>query len=74
MLKLIVHTCVCVSVSPPSPDNCKKMGLVFENVVGIVEVINCRDVKVQVREAWRPLMMGSRESKCSKSPPHTNLH
>ncbi|XP_069547957.1 adenylyl cyclase-associated protein 1 [Brachyistius frenatus] len=29
-------------------DNCKKLGLVFENVVGIVEIINCRDVKVQV--------------------------
>uniref|UniRef100_A0A672L9F9 C-CAP/cofactor C-like domain-containing protein n=1 Tax=Sinocyclocheilus grahami TaxID=75366 RepID=A0A672L9F9_SINGR len=29
-------------------DNCKKLGLVFEDVVGIVEVINCKDVKVQV--------------------------
>ncbi|KAM3595630.1 uncharacterized protein V6R79_000317 [Siganus canaliculatus] len=29
-------------------DNCKKMGLVFENVVGIVEIINSKDVKVQV--------------------------
>ncbi|XP_056154943.1 adenylyl cyclase-associated protein 1 [Lampris incognitus] len=29
-------------------DNCKKMGLVFDDVVGIVDVINCRDVKVQV--------------------------
>lgn len=29
-------------------DNCKKVGLVFDDVVGIVEVINCRDVKVQV--------------------------
>ncbi|KAM3857977.1 adenylyl cyclase-associated protein 1 [Diretmus argenteus] len=29
-------------------DNCKKMGLVFDDVVGIVEVINCRDVKIQV--------------------------
>ncbi len=29
-------------------DNCKKMGLVFDNVVGIVEIINCKDVKVQV--------------------------
>ncbi|XP_007906941.1 adenylyl cyclase-associated protein 1 [Callorhinchus milii] len=29
-------------------DNCKKLGLVFEDVVGIVEVINCRDVKIQV--------------------------
>ncbi|KAJ8334767.1 hypothetical protein SKAU_G00404060 [Synaphobranchus kaupii] len=29
-------------------DNCKKVGLVFDDVVGIVEVINCKDVKVQV--------------------------
>ncbi|KAK2830622.1 hypothetical protein Q5P01_018553 [Channa striata] len=29
-------------------DNCKKTGLVFEDAVGIVEVINCKDVKVQV--------------------------
>lgn len=30
------------------PDNCKKMGLVFDHVVGIVEIINCKDVKIQV--------------------------
>ncbi|XP_078279025.1 adenylyl cyclase-associated protein 1 [Rhinoraja longicauda] len=29
-------------------DNCKKLGLVFEQVVGIVEIINSKDVKVQV--------------------------
>lgn len=29
-------------------DNCKKLGLVFDDVVGIVEIINSRDVKVQV--------------------------
>ncbi|XP_008329952.1 adenylyl cyclase-associated protein 2 [Cynoglossus semilaevis] len=29
-------------------DNCKKLGLVFENVVGIVEVINCKSVQLQV--------------------------
>ncbi|XP_034560472.1 adenylyl cyclase-associated protein 1 [Notolabrus celidotus] len=29
-------------------DNCKKMGLVFDDVVGIIEIINCKDVKVQV--------------------------
>ncbi|XP_051494220.1 adenylyl cyclase-associated protein 1 isoform X3 [Apus apus] len=28
-------------------DNCKKLGLVFDDVVGIVEIINSRDVKVQ---------------------------
>ncbi|XP_049621214.1 adenylyl cyclase-associated protein 2 [Suncus etruscus] len=29
-------------------DNCKKFGLVFDNVVGIVEVINSRDIQMQV--------------------------
>ncbi|XP_041664929.1 adenylyl cyclase-associated protein 1 [Cheilinus undulatus] len=29
-------------------DNCKKMGLVFQDVVGIVEIINSKDVKIQV--------------------------
>ncbi|KAL7381955.1 hypothetical protein ABVT39_014078 [Epinephelus coioides] len=29
-------------------DNCKKTGLVFDNVVGIVDIINCKDVKIQV--------------------------
>ncbi|XP_070777348.1 adenylyl cyclase-associated protein 1 [Enoplosus armatus] len=29
-------------------DNCNKMGLVFDHVVGIVDIINCKDVKVQV--------------------------
>ncbi|XP_069469704.1 adenylyl cyclase-associated protein 2 isoform X2 [Ambystoma mexicanum] len=29
-------------------DNCKKLGLVFDNVVGIVEVINSKDVQIQV--------------------------
>ncbi|KAJ8273060.1 hypothetical protein GJAV_G00096920 [Gymnothorax javanicus] len=29
-------------------DACKKLGLLFDDVVGIVEVINCKDVKVQV--------------------------
>uniref|UniRef100_A0A3Q3FX39 CAP, adenylate cyclase-associated protein 1 (yeast) n=1 Tax=Labrus bergylta TaxID=56723 RepID=A0A3Q3FX39_9LABR len=28
--------------------NCKKTGLVFDDVVGIVEIINCKDVKIQV--------------------------
>lgn len=30
-------------------DNCKKLGLVFENAVGIVEIINSKDIKLQVR-------------------------
>ncbi|XP_067357016.1 adenylyl cyclase-associated protein 2 [Channa argus] len=29
-------------------DNCKKLGLVFENVVGIVEVINSKSIQIQV--------------------------
>nr|XP_020462558.1 adenylyl cyclase-associated protein 2 [Monopterus albus]XP_020462559.1 adenylyl cyclase-associated protein 2 [Monopterus albus] len=29
-------------------DNCKKLGLVFENVVGIVEIINSKAIQVQV--------------------------
>lgn len=36
--------CVCTLPS----DNCKKMGLVFDDVVGIIEIINCKDVKIQV--------------------------
>lgn len=31
-------------------DNCKKLGLVFENVVGIVEIINSKSVQLQVRK------------------------
>ncbi|XP_069051160.1 adenylyl cyclase-associated protein 2 [Lepisosteus oculatus] len=29
-------------------DNCQKLGLIFNNVVGIVEIINSRDVRIQV--------------------------
>ncbi|XP_039595946.1 adenylyl cyclase-associated protein 1-like [Polypterus senegalus] len=29
-------------------DNCTKVGLVFDDVVGIVDVINCKDTKIQV--------------------------
>ncbi|XP_062846598.1 adenylyl cyclase-associated protein 2 [Trichomycterus rosablanca] len=29
-------------------DNCKKLGLVFDNVVGILEIINSGDIKLQV--------------------------
>ncbi|XP_034016392.1 adenylyl cyclase-associated protein 2 [Thalassophryne amazonica] len=29
-------------------DNCKKLGLVFENVVGIVEIINSKSIELQV--------------------------
>lgn len=33
-----------------SSDNCKKFGLVFDNVVGIVEVINSKDIQMQVSD------------------------
>jgi adenylyl cyclase-associated protein len=32
----------------PLLDNCKKFGLVFDHVVGIVEVINSKDIQIQV--------------------------
>lgn len=34
----------------PVLDNCKKLALVFENVVGIVEIINSKSVQLQVRK------------------------
>lgn len=34
-------------------DNCKKLGLVFENAVGIVEVINSKAVQLQVSKTKR---------------------
>lgn len=39
---------LCDLLRLPFADNCKKLGLVFDDVVGIVEIINSRDVKVQV--------------------------
>ncbi|XP_041068754.1 adenylyl cyclase-associated protein 1 [Carcharodon carcharias] len=55
-LKQVVYVYKCVSstlnvkgkINSIIVDNCKKMGLVFDNVVGIVEIINSRDVKIQV--------------------------
>ncbi|NXP33449.1 CAP1 protein, partial [Leiothrix lutea] len=38
-------------------DNCKKLGLVFDDVVGIVEIINSRDVKVQVSDLFSGLAL-----------------
>lgn len=38
-------------------DNCKKLGLVFENVVGISEVINSRDVQLQVQNKHQFLII-----------------
>ncbi|XP_072103383.1 adenylyl cyclase-associated protein 1 [Mobula birostris] len=44
------HSTVTVKgkINSITVDNCKKLGLVFDDVVGIVEVINSRDVKIQV--------------------------
>lgn len=39
-----------------SSDNCKKMGVVFENVVGIVEIINSKSIQLQVRKMFRKLI------------------
>lgn len=57
------------------PDNCKKMGLVFDHVVGIVEIINCKDVKVQVcvMSVSTPVSMSTAETAsltaACRSPP-----
>uniref|UniRef100_A0A2I3GFH7 Adenylyl cyclase-associated protein 1 n=1 Tax=Nomascus leucogenys TaxID=61853 RepID=A0A2I3GFH7_NOMLE len=42
-----IHKC-CVNTTLQIKDNRKKLGLVFDDVVGTVEIINRRDVKVQV--------------------------
>ncbi|XP_028675843.1 adenylyl cyclase-associated protein 1-like [Erpetoichthys calabaricus] len=55
-LKQVVYVYKCTNstlhvkgkVNSITLDNCKKMGLVFDDVVGIVEVINCKDAKIQV--------------------------
>ncbi|XP_018420024.1 PREDICTED: adenylyl cyclase-associated protein 1 [Nanorana parkeri] len=55
-LKQVVYVYKCANstlqikgkINSITLDNCKKLGLVFEDAVGIVEVINSRDVKVQV--------------------------
>ncbi|KAM8975593.1 adenylyl cyclase-associated protein 1 isoform 2-T2 [Pelodytes ibericus] len=55
-LKQVVYVYKCVNstlqvkgkINSITVDNCKKLGLVFEDAVGIVEIINSRDVKVQV--------------------------
>ncbi len=39
-----------------SQDNCKKLGLVFENVVGIVEIINSKAIQLQVRKTLTELL------------------
>lgn len=55
-LKQVVYIYKCVNstlqvkgkINSITVDNCKKFGLVFEDAVGIVEIINSRDVKLQV--------------------------
>ncbi|KAM9321564.1 adenylyl cyclase-associated protein 1 [Gastrophryne carolinensis] len=55
-LKQVVYVYKCTNstiqikgkINSITLDNCKKLGLVFEDAVGIVEIINSRDVKVQV--------------------------
>ncbi|XP_040280576.1 adenylyl cyclase-associated protein 1 [Bufo bufo] len=55
-LKQVVYVYKCVNstlqvkgkINSIIIDSCKKLGLVFEDAVGIVEIINARDVKVQV--------------------------
>ncbi|KAE8624676.1 hypothetical protein XENTR_v10006021 [Xenopus tropicalis] len=55
-LKQVVYIFKCVNstlqvkgkINSIIVDNCKKLGLVFEDAVGIVEIINSKDVKVQV--------------------------
>ncbi|XP_051892218.1 adenylyl cyclase-associated protein 1 [Pristis pectinata] len=55
-LKQVVYVYECVrstltikgKINSITIDNCKKLGLVFDDVVGIVEIINSKDVKIQV--------------------------
>ncbi|MEE6484377.1 hypothetical protein FKM82_013853 [Ascaphus truei] len=55
-LKQVVYVYKCVNstlqikgkINSIIVDSCKKFGLVFEDAVGIIEIINSRDVKVQV--------------------------
>ncbi|KAK2092758.1 F-actin-capping protein subunit alpha [Saguinus oedipus] len=55
-LKQVAYIYKCVNttlqikdkINSIAVDNSKKLGLVFNDVVGIVEIINSRDVKVQV--------------------------
>nr|XP_033811569.1 adenylyl cyclase-associated protein 1 isoform X2 [Geotrypetes seraphini] len=55
-MKQVVYIFKCVNstlqirgkVNSITVDNCKKLGLVFDDTVGIVEIINSKDVKVQV--------------------------
>ncbi|MGH0130994.1 UNVERIFIED_CONTAM: hypothetical protein FKN15_045835, partial [Acipenser sinensis] len=55
-LKHVVYTFKCSNstlqikgkINSIIVDNCKKLGLVFDYVVGIVEVINSRDIQIQV--------------------------
>lgn len=46
-------------------DNCKKFGLVFDNVVGIVEVINSKDIQMQFQLGVQFLWREEKTEKCS---------
>lgn len=43
-----------LALSFPLLDNCKKFGLVFDHAVGIVEVINSKDIQIQVSSLYKP--------------------
>lgn len=55
-MKQVVYIFKCVNstlqikgkINSITVDNCKKLGLVFDDTVGIVEIINSKDIKVQV--------------------------
>ncbi|XP_063168535.1 adenylyl cyclase-associated protein 1 [Candoia aspera] len=55
-LKQVAYVYKCVNstlrvkgkINSITLDNCKKLGLVFDDVVGIVEIINSRDTQIQV--------------------------
>ena len=55
-LKQVAYISKCVNMTLQIKDkiksitvgNCKKLGLVFNDMVGIMKVTNCREVKVQV--------------------------
>ena len=61
-----------------SLDSCKKFGLVFDNVVGIVEVINSKDIQMQVIDPFShsrpPLPMAlPRHPLCLQGALHVHL-
>lgn len=53
-------------------DNCKKFGLVFDNVVGIVEVINSKDIQNAGKWSFQPCPATTRPPFCLQGP-HVQL-